>query len=424
MEQKIIATLLQSRENWEKVKDLIESSDLSPDGTIILGEINEYYQRDTGATHCDPDLIGRAVARTCSSEKTTKRIQGILEGLSGVSTPNVINELLSIRRHNVGLELSSILSAGRSGEEVNKLIEQYSELAGVSGLGGASEELEVQSGDVRSLLETSFNDDKLIKLYPRSLNAACDGGARPGHHILVFAPTEMGKSLFVINLTKGFTEQGLRTLYIGNEDPTADLMMRYICNITGQPKHVIKRNPGLAQRTCDAASYERLTLVGLAPGNFKQIRELVDKYKPHVVVLDQLRNIDVDSENRTQALEKAATEARNLGKSKGVLVVSVAQAGDSASGKRYLNRGDVDGSNVGIPGQVDLMIGIGADEEMEKSNLRMLSFPKNKLSGNHEPITITIDPITSRVLEDYHPSIRPKIEAYQNAVASADREVA
>ena len=113
-----------------------------------------------------------------------------------------------------------------------------------------------------------------------------------------------------------------------------------------------------------------------------------------------MRNIDVKSDNRVVGLERAATEARNLGKRRKVLVVSISQAGDSASGKRVLDRGDVDFSNVGIPGQCDLMIGLGADENMERSNLRMISLPKNKISGDHDPIVITIDPTISKVVED------------------------
>ena len=117
------------------------------------------------------------------------------------------------------------------------------------------------------------------------------------------------------------------------------------------------------------------------------------------MVIDQLRNIDVDSENRTQALEKAATEARNTAKKFDIPVISVTQAGDSASGRTILSRGDIDGSNVGMPATADLMLGIGCTMEMEQRNMRVLSFPKNKISGRHEPINITIDPLLSRVVE-------------------------
>ncbi len=110
-----------------------------------------------------------------------------------------------------------------------------------------------------------------------------------------------------------------------------------------------------------------------------------------------MRNLNVESENRTQALEKAATSARNLAKRNNVLVVSVTQAADSASGKTILDRGDVDGSNVGIPGQCDLMIGIGADKHMEDTGARFLSFPKNKLSGRHTPIPVMFNYALSKV---------------------------
>jgi hypothetical protein len=43
---------------------------------------------------------------------------------------------------------------------------------------------------------------------------------------------------------------------------------------------------------------------------------------------------------------------------------------------------------VGIPGQADLMIGIGATAEMEATGQRMLSFPKNKLGGIKQPLSV------------------------------------
>jgi hypothetical protein len=144
---------------------------------------------------------------------------------------------------------------------------------------------------------------------------------------------------------------------------------------------------------------DKFHIVEMSPGTFPRIAKLVDKYLPKVVVLDQLRNIDVKSDNRTQALEKAATEARNLAKRAGVLVVSITQAGDSASGRRILTRGDVDGSNVGIPGQCDVMVGIGATEEEEQQGMRTISLPKNKLGGRHDHFTCNFDVQHSKVIE-------------------------
>lgn len=373
---------------------------MSPVASLLLKLIDEYYGADREADRCDVDILASRVEREVQSNKLAQAVVGALRALpSDVSSINVAQELSALRRDSIGKRLASLLAAGKSGREVSNLIEEYQK-AGSGEPEVATDTPEVLRGSkVSDLLQKSFSKDGLIQLWPKVLNDHIDGGLRPGHHVLVFAPTEMGKTLFVVNAVAGFLKQGLVTLYVGNEDPAADLLMRIINRLTGMNKQEVQSDPEKAQSLLDKRNYDKLVMAPLAPGNFRQIGKLVDDYKPAVVVLDQLRNLDVDSENRTQALEKAATEGRNLAKSKSVLVVSVTQAADSASGKTVLSRGDVDGSNVGIPGQIDLMIGLGATEEMEKMNQRILSFPKNKLSGNHDPIPITIDPLLSKVIE-------------------------
>ncbi len=113
-----------------------------------------------------------------------------------------------------------------------------------------------------------------------------------------------------------------------------------------------------------------------------------------------MSNLDVSvskSESKTGSLEVAAKSARRLAKRNRLLVVSVTQAADSATGRVVLGRGDVHNSNVGIPGQVDLMLGVGADEQMEQRGLRELTLVKNKISGCRDHFTVKVNPILSRV---------------------------
>lgn len=401
MEKKILAAFLQNRAAYELAKDHLDEKIFSPEGALILTQIKEFYSADSKATTVDRELINQRIGREVQSNKLVKVLTGLVSGLpSEVSGINVAREIVALRVHRTGLELASLLAAGKHGEGTRKLLDSYMQLQIPNAADFSTEREGISAGlPVRELLTRDFDPKGLIQLWPESLNKHIDGGAKPGHHILVFAPTEMGKSLFALNAVAGFVKQQLRVLYIGNEDPVADLLMRLITRLTGMNKYEVIEHPDRAQELLDKRGYSLVTMAALAPGNFPRIHQLVEQYGPKVVVLDQLRNIDVSSENRTQALEKAATEARNLAKRRNVLVISVTQAADSASGKRVLNRGDVDGSNVGIPGQCDLMIGLGADEQMEGQNLRMLSFPKNKLSGKHEPISVTIDPLLSKVID-------------------------
>lgn len=397
-ERKILSAVVRDRGIWSEVNASLDPAEFDSITNHLFKLVGEYYASDKGASHVDVEILADRYARREQSEKLATMVRQVLTNLPDVSGANVLKELAEVKTYNLGLKLASHFTKGTTGPEVQKLLRDY--LSASEGSTAAeSDDEDPSEWIVEDLIKSSFQQDGLIKILPASLTEHLDGGARPGHHILVFAPTEMGKTLVVINMVAGFTMQGLRTLYVGNEDPVADLQMRYISRMTNMQKREILSDPAKAQRLLDKRNYKHVTFAPLAPGTFPKIRKLVDKFKPHVVVLDQLRNINVDSENRTQALERAATEARNLGKSLGVLVLSVTQAADSASGKRILNRGDVDSSNIGIPGQMDLMIGIGADEEMEKRNMRVLSFAKNKISGNHNTIEIVIDPLLSKVIE-------------------------
>lgn len=402
-ENKIIAAFVRDRKAWELAGASVSVEGgthalVSPVGSLLLKLVGEYYGADPKADRIDVDLLASRVEREIQSNKLAGAVVEALRRLpEDVSGINIARELLDLKRDAVGKRLASLLAAGRKGADVTDLISEYQSV-GVEDEKSESSEV-IERLPVKDLIKTSFSKDGLIKLWPESLNDHIDGGCKPGHHVLVFAPTEMGKTLFVINAVAGFLRQGLNVLYVGNEDPAPDILMRIINRLTGMNKYQVQEDPDAAQRLLDKRSYDKLVLAPLAPGNFRQIRKLVDKHQPRVVILDQLRNLDVDSENRTQALEKAATESRNLAKSKSLLVLSVTQAADSASGKTILNRGDVDGSNIGIPGQIDLMIGMGATTEMEESNERMLSFAKNKLSGRHTPIAIRIDPLLSKVID-------------------------
>jgi archaellum biogenesis ATPase FlaH len=402
MERKVLASLLQNRKVYDLVAPEIDVKDLSPEGQIIFGLCSDFYEADKAAERCDVEILVARTEREVQSNKIGAIIVGAVRDLCGVdvSTVNVGREVLAVKQASLGSRIASRLAAGKADPVIKEFMNEYLRLDERVSLGAGSEDEEEFIGTSAADLGLhSFNQDGLLALYPMALNKQIDGGLRGGHHVLIFAPTEMGKSLFAINACYGFLRQGARVLYVGNEDPAPDILMRMMSRLTLRTKYEILDDPSGTDKILAGRNWNDFVFANLSPGTFGKVRRLVEKHTPRVVILDQLRNIDVGVEQRTQALEKAATEARNLAKKFNIPVLSVTQAGDSASGKTILTRGDVDGSNVGIPGQVDLMIGMGANSEMEEGNLRMLSFPKNKLSGNHTPITITIDPFTSRIIE-------------------------
>jgi hypothetical protein len=168
-------------------------------------------------------------------------------------------------------------------------------------------------------------------------------------------------------------------------------------------RHVIERagQRGIDEANKRARQYgmeDRAIMVHLHPGSTGEVEELCDEHKPDVLVLDQIRNIGGGTE-LTQKLNQVALEVRAMLGRYDMLGVSVTQANapEGQSPKVWLKDTDIDSSKTGLPAQADLLLGIGANEDMLMTGQRALSICKNKLNGNHEGFYIQMDYQTSRV---------------------------
>lgn len=399
-ERNVLAACIASRDAFETIKHDVKEGDFGEQGNIIFRHIGEYYGRDRDAIKCEPDLLRDAIVRGLSNPKHQEMFSELVGSIASADTSpaNIVFDFIEVRRQAAGAKLASALASGKSASECSDVLAEYSKWSDATGLQAESDTEEIVRGaSVRELVEGVYAEEELIKIWPRSLNERLDGGLLRGHHMLVFARPEMGKTLMLINMIAGFLAQQLTVLYVGNEDPISDIVMRVVSRLSGMTKYEVMENPDDADDIARAKGYDNLILAGLSPGTPREIQALITEYQPDVVMIDQLRNINVNEEHFVQKLEKAATIARNLGKSNNVLMVSVTQAGDSASGKGPLEMGDVDSSNTGIPAQVDVMVGVGATHEDEASNRRILSLCKNKRSGRHDFFPVGIDPQTSTV---------------------------
>lgn len=396
-ERKLLASCMASRDAFETIQDHLKREDLSEQSDLIMRAVRDYYQRDPDVQRCDPDLLINEISRGLSNPKHKEMFDQLVRAFASedVSPANVVHDFIEVKREAAGARLASALAAGKQSDKVRPLVEEYQRWDAASDLepGGT----EILRGVTASDLTARIDETGLIKIWPKSLNDRLDGGLLRGHHVLIFARPEMGKTMMVVNMMAGFCAQGLRTLYVGNEEPIQDTQLRVLSRLSGLTKAEILEDPEFCDQICAEKGYDLIAFAEAAPGTPRQIQEMLDEVKPDVLIIDQLRNLNVHEEHFVQKLEKAATAARNLGKSNNVLVVSITQAGDSASGKGPLDMGDVDSSNTGIPAQVDVMVGLGATHEDEQGFRRIISLPKNKRSGRHEYFPVRIEPQISNI---------------------------
>jgi KaiC/GvpD/RAD55 family RecA-like ATPase len=403
MEIQLLAIMLRSRDSYTKVYSLINLRQYSKEFQQLAKLIVAYYGRDAEAQSVDPNVLLELIQSTYTNDKHIAIFKQLMDEAVGaeVSQLNVEATVIAAKQHE--LEQQIALSCVNKDGKALELMEEYRKLSSMSTLeelltGGATI---VERITVDSLVAERREEGMLMKVLPRVINDRLDGGLLPGHHVTVFARPEMGKSLGIISFAGGFARQGYPVLFIENEDRPSDVQMRLVSNLSGMDRRQVLNDPEKAQRVADTNGLEQVKVVELTPGTPHQIEELVARYSPSVVIINQLRNLNVGEQNKVIALEEAAKEARNIGKRNNAAVISVTQAGDSADGKRFLEMGDVDFSNTGIPAQCDVLMGIGGDEAMIQQGERGISFPKNKIGvgrDSHDPVVVKVRPDISRML--------------------------
>jgi KaiC/GvpD/RAD55 family RecA-like ATPase len=397
LESQILGAAIADRSAYDKIERHISHKEFTPQTGFWWKVLAEYYKRDSNADSAD-----RAVLVQLGESRITnpKHRDGILaalpENCDRISVPNVVSAALGLLRTNRAAEFASAAISGDT-NKATALLETINDLY-------SKEEFEEESEVIEaSPIEAIFDKvgtDKRIPVLPAALNTRIGGGVLPGHHVLVFGRTEAGKSAFVINLCAGFIKQKQRVLFIGNEDEINVVKARFLCRIVGKTMQEVEADKeGSIALYKQRGAEDLLKLIHMAPGTIEAIDRACEEFKPNVVVLDQIRNLGSDEDGITRKIESNAIRFRGLLNKHNMVGISVTQASDksdrnSADLPVWLSAGDVDSSRVGLPGTVDLMLGIAGNNEMISRGQRTISMCKNKLhSGpqSREGFVIQLD---------------------------------
>lgn len=391
----ILAASLKSRAAFETATTADAAAALSDYLRAVWDGIAAYYATDADASSVSPDILKANLERNYANPKHSKTVLDLVDSLVAeeASPANVREYLTADRRDRTGVALAAALASRRPRAETDPLLDAYRE----SLEPGSDDETdgEISWGDaIRSRIDRTGR----LRVTPRVLNDHLGGGVYPGTNITVFGRPESGKSALVLTLSCGFARRGIRVLYCGNEDPIPSLMIRAVSNLTGRTLQQIEADPDGAELDAIKRGADNLLFRQLAPGTLRELDAAVKTVRPAILVVDQLRNLSAKgTENFTQNLDAIARGVRAIGIRYGVGTIAVTQAGDSASGKAVLDMGDIDSSNTGIPGAADVLIGIGVTPTLESSGMRMLSLPKNKLTGWHGHFEVRFNALLSKV---------------------------
>lgn len=394
-EIELLSSCIRSREAWATANDLLDFADFSQLGNRIFKAIGEYYTKDEQAQKADFNYVYQYASRGMSSDVQKEQCDELIKTCKAleVSPKNVIALAIEVRRKAVGIKLAEALVNDQHDDEAFAEYTRLVEAEDISALTGD----ELNDVEIDDLFDVIDPKNK-IKLYPPSLNERLDGGVVPGDAIIVAGRPNAGKSAFVITQMAGMAARGYKVLYAGNEDAVKKIIVRVVSCLTGLNSMQMMEDPKGAMDLARKRGYGNIVFSHPVL-NLGHLSNLVRRHKPTMVVVDQLRNMKVNADNRVGQLEASAIGIRNVAAEHKCVTIGVTQAGDSAEGKLKLGMGDIDGSKTGIQGACDIIVMIGVDPVFDQNNSRMLNTPKNK-GGRHDSWPVKIDPYISRYYDE------------------------
>jgi len=393
VESKVLKCIIESRESFYKLEPFIdEGEQFSEAGKIIYNTIKEFYARDNDIEAVDQEILVAFIGNKYPNKLDL--FKHLIDNMpSTVSSPNVLEYYRELKRENLGDRIASSLM-GNKHKQAATLMENYLSL----NMEAEDEDTTLCNLDAEELLAKTHGT-ALIPLYPKVLSDKLGGGMPRQGQLLIYARPDVGKSTVAMNIAGGVTKDGYKVLYCGNEDPSSVMIPRYLSRATGWTRYEVHADlQGAIDEARAAGAYPNFIFHPMSPGSMSEIRSQIEKHEPDMVIIDQIRSISTGMDGPTLSLEKVCVDMRSLAKQHNFVSVLVTQAGESAHNKLVLDMTDVEWSNTGVQGAMDVMLGIGQDKQWKDMNRIMIAFTKNKLTEPLKPFDAKIDYATQTIL--------------------------
>lgn len=389
-----ILKLILSYKQWSEVRDQLSTEDFPKELAAIYSAIVTFHSSNTEGNDLLPSDLANLVF--CQSVKDKDYLLLVLENIekcdAGItSTVQLINALKRTRILKKISVLSYEIADGRGTEaiqsELNSLIESY---------GTGNEPID-------SAVETSqdFVDDDLDSLINETINTPglrwrldtlnkMLGSLRKGDFGFVFARPETGKTTFLASevtyMAEQLTDDSGPILWLNNEEQGSKVMLRCYQASLGLDLSALYSNIASHKQKFTENTKSKIKLYDSGIINKKTVENLCQKYKPSLIIFDQLDKI-TGFENDREDLKLGAIYqwARELAKQY-CPVVAVCQADGSGEGVRWLTMANVANAKTAKQAEADFILGIGKVNDPGYDNLRFLHLSKNKLMGDSDTI--------------------------------------
>ena len=173
-------------------------------------------------------------------------------------------------------------------------------------------------------------------------------------------------------------------LWFNNEEQHGKVKVRCYQATLGASLAQINANTQAAQNSFLAATKGKHQIVQTSgPITKSFVEKVIQKYKPSLVIYDQIDKIQGFKADRDDLIMGAIyLWARELAKVYQHAAIGVCQADGSGEGQKWLTMANVANAKTAKQAEADWILGIGKTNDIGFESVRFLHLSKNKLAGD------------------------------------------
>ena len=401
VELSVLKAFCMSKELFDKYQLYVSSvKNLDRDVRVLFSTISQYYEKYQTEKSVEKENLHSYYDLSNPAAKDSRLHHEMINAMSEITIdPKILEDHLQnfLERHyasDIVAQLRPVVEGHKFGlldKQVDRLAEYVSKMkyppASVTAL-------QPKDMSVKELIEKEVTPAGLT--WPLMQLNKDIGVVRRGKFGIEYAYVDTGKSSFGWKCVAYWLEQlkdqdKKKIIYAGNEEGFGAGILRGTQTITGMSKAEIRDDPNTAALLRAENGWHNL-LVFDSIYHINDVRKLLDRYRPYVMVIDQVTKLRSDSKTQdVEALTSVSNFCREAAKEFDAHILGLAQATGDSFKKMWLELPDLYGSRVGIQGELDYAIGIGIGRDEDRSNYRYFSITKNKF-GDHSRFTALFNP--------------------------------
>lgn len=386
--------ILSKKDNYIRFKPYIKEHVLSREAAVLIASMDGYYESHPSETEIDWAQFSSYFLVLRNSKLSPVELslfKTLLDKLQTSTAPTpAADDLL---KHYIKQEYASKIAdaaiqvaEGSDTITIDTIAEYTKEYDREVGRAVTHKDIFV-STDISEVVKLAMAPGLEWRLEELNISA---GPLRKGDFVIVSAYVNTGKTTFAADQVSYMASQikdGRPVIWINNEERSSKVMFRIVQAALGITTKDILADPAAAMSNYahTIGNKDKILIVSedSSISNVSQMNALFRDMNPALIVFDQLDKVSGfegkgDSEhNRLGFLYQWG---RRLAHEYGS-VIALSQADATASGSPWVQQNQLRGSKVDKPGEADLIITIGKDNDPANENKRYIHIAKNKLIG-------------------------------------------